>query len=91
MPEKRNNTNGIIVATRECPFESLILKHLVANLVSALADLNINNFAHYTGKQDRQFGGPNPQTRNISFVANGLLSSPSDGGIDKSASRFGHQ
>lgn len=54
-------------------FKSQILNNLVTNLIPALADLDIYNFPHYTGRQTERFGGPSPQRGNISFVANGFF------------------
>ena len=68
-----------------------MVKHLVANLVSALSNLDIYNFPHHIGEGVKRFAGPNPQPGLISFAANGSLSTLFDRGIDKSASRIKHQ
>lgn len=65
-----------------------MLIHLVANLVSALANLDIYDFPHYTGKLVEWFACLNPQPGLISFVVNGLLSIPFDRGFDRSASSY---
>lgn len=63
----------LLLVTRKWGLKSQILNNLVTNLIPALADLDIYNFPHYTGRQTERFGGPSPQRGNISFVANGFF------------------
>ena len=63
----------LLLVTRKWGLKSQILNNLVTNLIPALADLDIYNFPHYTGRQTKRFGGPSPQRGNISFVANGFF------------------